>query len=222
MSAEGGSFPGNSEQDMYAYNLDIAQAYAPRIQRLLDRCARDLQCVIRPVEKRHFARQMRQVLEIFRDAWAENWGYVRPTNAEVDHLIDSIKLVLAAAATAEIDKQLAGFMVVLPNINELTQDLNGRLLQLGWLKLLWRLQFASFQSVRVPLMGITQAFQKSSKGAALAMLMIDHCRQHFIPQGITHCEMSWILKSNAPMRGILEASGSLRDKTYRIYGMPIA
>ena len=112
-------------------------------------------------------------------------------------------------------------MVVLPNLNELIRDMDGRLFPVNWLRLLWRLKFARCPSVRVPLMGIRKEFQKSRIGAAIAFLMIDQCRQNWLSKGITHCEMSWILEDNIPMRGILDASGSPRDKTYRIYSKPL-
>jgi hypothetical protein len=166
---------------------------------------------------------MRRVLNLFREAWADNWGYVPPTDAEVEHLIRSIKPILARGSVivTEVEGELAGFIVVLPNLNELIADLDGRLAPTGWLRLLWRLKFAPCVSVRVPLMGIIKRHQKTRMGASIAMLMIDRCREMFVPKGVTHCEMSWILENNAPMRAILKASGSVQDKTYRIYSKPL-
>jgi len=112
---------------------------------------------------------------------------------------------------------VVGFIVVIPNLNQVTADLQGRLLPFNWLKLLYRIQFTSIGSVRVPLMGIRKQFQNTRTGAAIAFSMIDRCRQACLAKGVTHCEMSWILETNTAMRGILEASGSELDKTYRIY-----
>jgi hypothetical protein len=108
-------------------------------------------------------------------------------------------------------------MIVLPNLNELIRDLNGRLLPTGWLKLLWRLRFMSFRSIRVPLMGIRKRYQNSRIGASIALAMIDQCRAQYLPRGVKDCEMSWILESNAPMRGILDAAGCKAYKRYRIF-----
>jgi hypothetical protein len=66
-------------------------------------------------------------------------------------------------------------------------------------------------------MGIRPKYQSSRTGAAIALSMIDKCRQTQVASGVTNCEMSWILETNTAMRSILEASGSTMDKIYRIY-----
>jgi hypothetical protein len=70
-------------------------------------------------------------------------------------------------------------------------------------------------------MGLRKKYQRSRKAAAIAFSMIDQCRQYFLPKGVTHCEMSWILEENGPMRKILEAADMTRDKVYRIYSKPL-
>ena len=117
----------------------------------------------------------------------------------------------------EVEGELAGFMVVLPNLNELIRDLDGKLFPVGWLRLLWRLKFGPCHSVRVPLMGVLKQHQKTRMGAALALSMIDRCRRDFLLKGVTHCEMSWILETNTSMRRMLDASDCERYKCYRLY-----
>ena len=207
------------EIDLFAYYKDITQPFSDRIERIMSWAADGVSMNIRAVAKKDYDRELRLVLDIFRDAWSENWGYVPPTVAEVDHLINQMRLVLdrGAVMVTEIDGELAGFIVVLPNVNEFIGDLNGRLLPLGWLKLLLRLKFSQCDTVRVPLMGIRKRFQKTRAGAAIALAMIDVCRNEFVPRGAKHCEMSWILENNSPMRGILESAGCDRDKVYRVF-----
>ena len=63
-------------------------------------------------------------------------------------------------------------MVLFPNLNEAIRDLDGRLLPLGWLKLLWRLKVSGVKTGRVPLMGVRRRFQGGRLGATLALMMI--------------------------------------------------
>lgn len=207
------------EVDMYAYYLDISRDYTDRIQRIVQRASRDSRITISPIGKRELDRELRLVLDIFKESWADNWGYIPPTDDEVDHLIRQIRRLLdrGLMIMADVDGERAGFMIVLPNLNEFIGDLNGELFPIGWMKLLWRLRFAPFQSVRVPLMGIRKKHQSTRIGASISLSMIDQCRAMLMPLGVTQCEMSWVLESNAPMKSILDAAGCAPYKCYRVF-----
>ena len=119
---------------------------------------------------------------------------------------------------AEVAGEPVAMIAVLPNINEAIADLNGRLLPLGWARLLWRLKVRHPKSVRVALMGVRQRLQRTRLGTALSMLVIDAARQTALRRGATQAEMSWILEDNRGMRSIIESLGSRCYKRYRIYG----
>lgn len=212
------------EIDLFAYHLDISKPYTERIARILSLTNRDSKIKLRNVDKHRIEQELGLLLEIFNEAWEGNWGHIPMTDDEVGELAKLVKrsFTTDAVLLAEIDDTVVGFIVVIPNLNEVTRDLQGRLLPFGWLKLLYRIRFTTIKSVRVPLMGIRKQFQNTRTGAAIAFSMIDRCRQTCLAKGVTRCEMSWILESNTAMRGILEASGSQLDKTYRIYSKILA
>jgi hypothetical protein len=109
-------------------------------------------------------------------------------------------------------------IVVLPNLNEVMRDLDGRLLPFGWLKLLWGLKVAYPKTVRVLLMGVRQRYQNSLLGAALALMLIEAVRTCGLKRSIKEAELSWILEDNMGMRNIIESIGGVAYKRYRIYG----
>jgi len=209
----------SKEIDLYAYYKPVCEPFTDRIERLIKWASSDINMNIRVVLKKDYDRELRNVLDIFRDAWCDNWGYVPPTDAEVDHLIKQMRQVLdrGAVLLSEIDGELAGFIVVLPDVNEYLRDLDGRLAPFGWLRLLTRLKFSTCETVRVPLMGVRKKFQRKRIGAAVALALIDTVRRNHLPAGAKHCEMSWILETNSPMRGIMESAGCARDKVYRVF-----
>jgi hypothetical protein len=108
-------------------------------------------------------------------------------------------------------------MVILPNINEAIQDLTGRLLPFGWLKLLWRLKVQYPKTARIPLMGVRSRYHDSIMGATLAFSMFASLQPPVIKRGIKQVELSWILEDNKGMRNIIEAVGGRVYKTYRMY-----
>jgi hypothetical protein len=123
---------------------------------------------------------------------------------------------------AEYDGEPVGFMISLPDINELTRDLGGNLLPFGWAKLLWRLRAPKVRTVRVPLMGFRKAFQGHRVASLMAFQMIEFIRRDAVPKfGAVEGEIGWILDDNGPMRSIADAIESKVTRTYRIYERPL-
>lgn len=211
------------EKDVFAYYANLERPYPRRIERALGEVSRDPRVRVRPMDRGDIRREVRVMSEVFNDAWQGNWGHIPITHAEAEHLERTVRSYLGSDSVlfAEIDGRVVGFIVVLPNLNEFTRDLNGKLFPTGWVRLLWRMQFARCGSVRVPLMGLRREYQRSRCGAAVALKMIDQSRHNWLANGATFCELSWILEDNAPMRRILEALGYVRDKTYRVYSKPL-
>ena len=166
-----------------------------------------------------FSDELQIIRDIFNDAWSQNWSFVPFTNEEFDHLGKDLKMLAdeELVKIAEVDGNPAAFIVVLPNLNEVIRDLNGRLLPFGWLKVLWRLKISYPQSARIPLMGVRCRFHDSLMGAALAFGVISSTQQHGLKRGIKEVELSWILEDNTRMRAIIESIGGRVYKTYRIY-----
>jgi hypothetical protein len=173
----------------------------------------------RSLRKSDFKEELTIIRDIFNDAWSQNWGFTPWTNAEFQHLGKDLKMLVDEdlVSFASVDGEPAAFMVLLPNINEVIRDLNGRLLPFGWLKLLWRLKVKYPKTARVPLMGVRYRYHDSILGAALAFSMFAALHPAIIKHGIKEVELSWILEDNKGMRNIIETMGGRAYKTYRIY-----
>ena len=157
--------------------------------------------------------------DVFEDAWSDNWGFLPFTEEELNHMGRDFKQVVPGefVAIAELDGQPAAIILVMPNINEAIRDLNGRLLPLGWLKLIWRLKVALPKTVRVALMGVRKQLHKRRIGAAVALTLIRRVHAEALKRGCTQVEMSWILEDNVGMRNMIESIGGRVYKRYRIY-----
>jgi hypothetical protein len=118
---------------------------------------------------------------------------------------------------AEYEGKPVAFIVALPNINEATRDLGGKLLPFGWAKLLWRLKVRHPRTARVPLMGVRPEFQHSRLGPTLAFMVIDAVRKAVHARNVTDVEMGWVLEDNEGMRNIIETIGGEAYKRYRVY-----
>ncbi len=204
-------------KDLLAYIVDSDFPAPKMLSTVMTRTSGRVQ--VRAMRKDRFSEDLEIIRDIFADAWSENWGFVPFTPEEIHHLGKSLKLFvdLNLAQIAEVDGIPAAMAVAFPNLNEAIRDLDGRLLPLGWVKLLWRLKVRHPRSARVPLMGVRRQFHGTTIGAALALLLMDEVRRHGRPKGIREVEMSWILEENKRVRRIIEVIGGRVYKRYRIY-----
>jgi hypothetical protein len=205
------------EKDLLAYIIDAEFKMTTAAKRVISRTSRQIH--IRDLRKSSFIKELEIIKDIFNDAWSNNWNFVPFTNAEFEHLGKDLKMLAEEELVkiAEIDRHPAAFIVVLPNLNEVIRDLNGRLLPFGWLKLLWRLKIKFPKSARIPLMGVRRRYHDSLMGAALAFGVIGAVQQSALKKGVKEVELSWILEDNMGMRNIIESIGGRVYKTYRIY-----
>lgn len=211
-------------KDVIAYSFD-GKAELPRAMRTtLDKALSAKDMVIRPFRKRDMQRDLAAIIDIFNDAWSDNWGFVPFTPEEIAALAKNLKMLVRDdyIAIAEYRGQPAAMAVTLPNINDWIRGLDGRLLPFGWITLLRHLLRRRPRSVRMPLMGVRKAHHGTLAGAAMAIGVIDHVRRYHQSRGFEQAELSWVLEDNLPMRRIIEQLCGVPYKTYRIYERPIA
>ncbi len=191
---------------------------APRVMLRLAERVSD-QVVVRSVRRGELHADAQIMLEIFNDAWQENWGFVPLEPAEWQETVSLLTKLMPDdyIQIAEYAGEPVAFIVALPNLMEAAHDLKGRLLPFGWAKLLWRLKVRHPRSARVPLMGVRREFQHSRLGPTLAFMVIDAVRKALHARGVVQVEMGWILEDNDGMRNIIETIGGAAYKTYRLY-----
>lgn len=206
-------------KDLIAYDVDATVPWPVATQRLIARAERMQGLRIRPLEMRRYQDEIRTIVRIFNDAWADNWGFIPFGEDEAAYLAKSIRPLVDADSFAigELDGEPVGMTVTLPNLNEAIAGLDGRLMPFGWFRLLWRLKVAGVRSGRMPLMGIAKRLQGTTKGAAIALGMIERIRRHYQKLGYRHGELSWILEDNHSVKAVIEAIAAVPYKRYRVY-----
>ena len=204
-------------QDLLAYRIDTDFQVPRGMQSLIDKSAGQIQ--LRPLDRKHTDRDFLILRDIFNDAWSNNWEFTPFSEAEFRDIGQTLAPLIKDdfLQIAEIDGEPVGMIVLLPNLNELIRDLDGRLLPFGWLKLIWRLKRVGARSGRIPLMGIRKQWQSSLLGTAMVYRLIGALHEPALREGIQEVEMSWILESNQAMRRVIESLGGVAYKRYRIY-----
>lgn len=207
-------------KDLIAYTYDVSTELPETLRAFVRKAQLENDLRFRPLDMANYDAELALIVDIFNDAWSDNWGMLPFNEAEMRHLARSLKPLVRAeyVAIAEIAGEPAAMAVSLPNVNEAIADLNGRLLPFGWAKLLWRLKVRGTSTARVPLMGVRRAHQGSPLSSALMLGAIDFIRVYHRKRGTKYAELSWILEDNRPVRRLIEMFGGRPYKTYRLYG----
>ncbi len=207
-------------KDLLTYEVDIRPPAEGVMARLVAAGERNPRIVLRPVDKAKFERDSAIILNLLNDAWSDNWGYVPLTQAEIAYAGKKLKPIIfpEMVLIAELDGEPVAFMLTIPDINDLTKDLNGELFPFNFIKLLWRLRKPRTARVRVPLMGVAKKLHGTRMAGQLAFMLIEHIRRAIVADfGATHGEFGWILEDNQGMMSIAELPGAKVNHTYRVY-----
>jgi GNAT superfamily N-acetyltransferase len=207
-------------KDLLTYEVDISNWHDPKIMRLIEAGERNPRIRIRPVDKSKFNEEARVILNLLNEAWSNNWGYVPLTESEIRYAGKKLKPIIynELVRIAEYDGEPVAFMLTIPDINELTKDLNGELFPFNFIKLLWRLRNPRTRRARVPLMGVAKRFHHTRIASQLAFMLIEYTRRDAVRMfGITVGEFGWILDDNKGMLSIAELPGARINHRYRIF-----
>jgi hypothetical protein len=209
-------------KDLLAWRYDVGDL-PPRALRAHEQIVAMPEVEMRTLKKAHLDAELALVLEIQDDAWRDNWGHVSLTPDEAKKAAEGLKLVLndEMAIMAEIDGEPAGMCIAIPNLYEAIADLDGKLLPLGWAKLLWRLKVKGTKTARLFLLGIKAKYRGVKRYGGLAMAMIAEIATRGRRLGIEWGELSWTLEDNAPVNVAIRAVRGRVYKTYRIYEKPL-
>ena len=211
-------------KDLLTYEVDITNWSDPLSERLVAAGLKNPRIRVRTVDKSRFDAEARIILDLLNDAWSANWGFVPLTDAEVAYAGKKLKPIVYEdlVRIAEVDGEPAGFMITLPDINELIRDLDGRLFPFGWAKLLWRLRKPRTRRARVPLMGVASRLHGTRVATQLALMLIELTRRDLVEKyGTCVGEFGWILEDNKGMVSIAELPAARVNHVYRIYEKPL-
>jgi len=205
-------------KDLYAWRYTVGDM-PERGRKAHDELAALPEVKTRHIDMRNLDSEVRVIMNIFNDAWSDNWGFVPYTEKELSKMAADLKLIAIPELSyiAEINGEPAAFAVALPNINELIREFKGKLgpLELG--KLLWRLKVKGPKTARLALLGISKKFRGQRKYAGLSIFLYSKLNESGKKLGIEWGELSWTLEDNGPVNVGIKFMGGKVYKKYRLF-----
>ena len=204
-------------KNLLAYQIDAANCPLERLQRIASKTrGRNGDLQLTPVRRQTLGSDLAKIKSVYNSAWKKNWGFVPMTDAEFDFLAARLKPLLQEGLVwiAEKANEAVGFMLTMPDYNEVIQPLQGRLCTpriLGVIPYLLGRKLPA--KCRVITLGVKEAY----RNRGIEAVMLAECLAHALRLGIKEAEASWVLEDNLAMRRLLRSFGGRVYKTYRIY-----
>ncbi|MDX1440676.1 MAG: hypothetical protein R3284_12310 [Rubricoccaceae bacterium] len=202
---------------MYAYYVHEKYVHIDKLERGVEIVKRrNPNLSLRKIDMSRYMEEAKIIMDIYNEAWSENWGHVPMTDHEFEHLAKDLKQVVEPELVCilELDGEPVAFSVTIPNLNQALKHVkNGRLLPLGLPTLLARAKLGGVYETRMPLMGVRKAYH----GRGFDSLVVLETIRKGIELGYDACEMSWVLESNKPLLNALDSLNAVVDKTYALF-----
>jgi hypothetical protein len=203
--------------DLYMWNLEVTdkEKMLPVMFDLADALEPKHGIRIRHVKMRDLEKEVARFVEIYNEAWKENWGFVPMRVDEMVHTAKESKPILREDWTMVAENaagEIVAFALTVPDVNQALRKVNGRLFPIGWAKLLYHAP--RVDRVRVGFLGVKPEFQHTGVAAGLYVEHFNTASRH---RYCTGGETGWILETNEAMNRGMEAMNGTIVKKYRLY-----
>ena len=152
--------------------------------------------------------------EVYNESNKGNWGFLPLTDREFKETAEMFekfvpdKLMLFA----EKDKKMIGFIVALPDLNQVFIHIrSGRLFPSGIFKYLYFKK--KITKGRILILGIMDEYR--NKG--IDLILYKKIQENLNSLGIYTAEACYVMENNKKMNSIIEKIGGVKVKEYRIY-----
>jgi hypothetical protein len=170
---------------------------------------------------RPMAERKREMLEIYNEAWSENFGFVPFTAEEFGRIVDDMQLVMDKNffVFAYVKGEVAAFMGLIPNIAERLKPVPG----LRRFELLRALRmFLTLKKIRGTRLGYLGVRKKFRQLGLPALILWDQKHYMQAHTGHTYSDIGWVLEDNRQVISLVEMmEGAKLSKVYTIMEKPL-
>ena len=155
---------------------------------------------------RNFSRDCKWTQELINSCWKSNYGFEKISEKQIGQIIFKINFMLPKGSLCFIEKggSAIALSLVLPDANEIANDLRPSLGIFNLPQLILRLKLSRARNYRIALLGVLPSYQSTTQGLAAALTMVDHHIRECIKKGGKSIDIGWILDDNPAMLRFLK------------------
>jgi hypothetical protein len=205
---------------VYSWEVSPARPMEENLVRIAQRVIERYQIKIETWGERPFKMRKQEMLEIYNEAWSDNFGFVPFTREEFYRILDDMRLIMDKGLFVFLymNNQPVAFFGAVPNITE---------------KMVPGKRFRRFELLRAVRMilrkGSTKGYRlgylavkKEFRHLGLAGVMIWKQKLYSQEKGYEYCDMGWVLDDNVSTIKLIEMMEAEPSKTYTILEKRIA
>lgn len=210
---EGAGFRKTHDLVAYLGTLDQLPNVKNKLAPLAEMALEHSGGVIRPLDKKNFLKDVQNFLQMYNRSLVGMWGFVPMQDSEVRHMAASLQWLIIPdlALAVEVEGEMVGVVLGLPDFNPAIKASNGRLLPFGIMRMLQLKRHPKL--VRVLSINVVPEYQRWGLGLSLMNALVPPG----VARGVKEAEFSWVSETNKLARYGLEKAGARQYKTYRIY-----
>ncbi len=204
-------------KDLWQWYLHTSTPIPEKVVRISEKIRERNKVVVRPMDLSKWDDEVARVIEIYNDAWDNNWGFVPVGEKEFRHIATDLKMVVRPelALMAEVDGQPVAFSITIMNINPILKKVDGKLFPFGIFRLLWDLKVRpKIYDCRLIVLGIKEGYRR--RGIDSILFVETHKAAAAL--GWEGGEIGWTLEDNDMVNRAIESMRGEKIKNYRVYG----
>jgi hypothetical protein len=197
-------------RQLYSYQECVGDPVSPRLRAIAARAAANPRVSVRPYQWRAHA-DAAALARIYNACWAANYGY-SPASEEEFYAVDDamrhfgrVELSLLGC----VDAKPVAAIIVVPDVNEVSKRLGGRLGPVNSLRFLWLRRRIS--GCRTLFVGCLPAYRALGLPALLYDRIQAFARHHY-----QTCAHAWVLEDNRAMNTMQRMIGSHLHTRYMV------
>lgn len=171
---------------------------------------------------RPLALRKKEMLEIYNEAWGDNFGFVPFTAEEFEKIVDDMMLIMDKKffVFARVKGEPAAFLGVLPNIMEKMRPLPGPLRRAELLRAAkMLLGLGSIRSIRLGYLGTRRKFRTMGLDGIILWQAKKYAQTR---KRLQYCDIGWVLEDNTPVIKMSEMmAGCELARVYTIFQKPL-
>lgn len=207
-------------KDYFAYYFDRNTANIRIIKRLAKKVSKRLGIETRALVMKKLKAEVRLIVDIYNQAWAQNWGFLPISDEEGDAIADSLRFIIDPGLVrfAFVEGKPAAVLGVIPDPNYA-------------LRPRWR-WYGDSDFVRLARLLITRRRIPRARGMffgilpefrnlGLPALFADELADYLLSRHYQECDGSLILEDNEAIIKVIEVFGGKYYKRWRLYDLPL-
>ncbi len=203
-------------KDYHAYMIPVEQVPGDRTARVAQRARRKRAIETRPISMSRLGEEVGHIVEVYNEAWKDNWGFLPLADAEADAMAASLRLIADPNLLhfAYVEGKLAAVLGALPDPYVAMRPGGVSLWNTDLIRGLRLMSMRRrIRKVRLMFFGIRPGFRRMGIDAVL----YSELYTQLLANGYRQCEASMLLEDNALVLLASRLMGGERYKTWRIF-----